>query len=97
MAQQAVERVGVDKHDFKRTGRMALYGGGTFASQSRAQYLFKHIKLIFLKIQPSLAPQLQYGSNSSKKRLNSKTPISQSLRASSPTNACLRPRICLCS
>lgn len=42
MAQQAVERVGVDKHDFKRTGRMALYGGGTFASQSRAQYLSKH-------------------------------------------------------
>lgn len=29
MAQQAVERVGVDKHNFARTGRMALYGGGT--------------------------------------------------------------------
>lgn len=28
MAQQAVERVGVDKHDYARTGRMALYGGG---------------------------------------------------------------------
>lgn len=29
MAQQAVERVGVDKHNLARTGRMALYGGGT--------------------------------------------------------------------
>lgn len=29
MAQQAVERVGVEKHNFARTGRMALYGGGT--------------------------------------------------------------------
>lgn len=28
MAQQAVEKVGVDKHNFARTGRMALYGGG---------------------------------------------------------------------
>lgn len=28
MAQQAVEQVGVDKHNFARTGRMALYGGG---------------------------------------------------------------------
>lgn len=28
MAQQAVERVGVEKHNFARTGRMALYGGG---------------------------------------------------------------------
>lgn len=29
MAQQAVERVGFDKHNLARTGRMALYGGGT--------------------------------------------------------------------
>lgn len=31
MAQQAVERVGVEKHNFARTGRMALYGGGTLS------------------------------------------------------------------
>lgn len=31
MAQQAVERVGVEKHNFARTGRMALYGGGNFS------------------------------------------------------------------
>ena len=28
MAQQLVEKVGVDKHSYARTGRMALYGGG---------------------------------------------------------------------
>ncbi|CAG8252511.1 unnamed protein product [Penicillium salamii] len=30
LAQQAVDRRGLAKHDFARTGRMALYGGGTF-------------------------------------------------------------------
>jgi protein Mpv17 len=28
MAQQAVEKRGIKKHDLARTGRMALYGGG---------------------------------------------------------------------
>lgn len=28
MAQQAVERRGLAKHEFVRTGRMVLYGGG---------------------------------------------------------------------
>lgn len=28
LAQQAVDRRGLEKHDFHRTGRMALYGGG---------------------------------------------------------------------
>lgn len=32
MAQQAVERVGLDRHNFARTGRMALYGGGASTS-----------------------------------------------------------------
>ena len=32
MAQQAVEKVGPSKHNFNRTGRMALYGGGTNSS-----------------------------------------------------------------
>lgn len=31
MAQQGVEKVGFDKHNLARTGRMALYGGGTFS------------------------------------------------------------------
>lgn len=30
-AQQLVDQRGLDKHDFARTGRMALYGGGEFA------------------------------------------------------------------
>lgn len=28
MAQQIVERAGLDRHNYARTGRMALYGGG---------------------------------------------------------------------
>lgn len=32
MAQQAVEKVGVEKHNLARTGRMALYGGGKSTS-----------------------------------------------------------------
>jgi hypothetical protein len=29
LAQQVVEKRGIQKQDFARTGRMALYGGGT--------------------------------------------------------------------
>jgi hypothetical protein len=29
MAQQGVEKVGLDRHNLARTGRMAAYGGGT--------------------------------------------------------------------
>lgn len=32
MAQQLVEKKGLKNHELARTGRMALYGGGTFAS-----------------------------------------------------------------
>ena len=28
LAQQAVERVGIERHSLARTGRMAVYGGG---------------------------------------------------------------------
>lgn len=31
-AQQLVDKKGLEKHDLARTGRMALYGGGTFSS-----------------------------------------------------------------
>ena len=37
MAQHAVEKV--EKHDFGRTGRMALYGGGTSCSAPEPRYL----------------------------------------------------------
>lgn len=33
MAQQAVEHRGIEKHEFIRTGRMALYGGGKIGWQ----------------------------------------------------------------
>jgi hypothetical protein len=32
LAQQAVDRRGLAKHDFARTSRMALYGGGMFCA-----------------------------------------------------------------
>lgn len=35
-AQQVVDRRGLDKHDFVRTGRMALYGGGEYSTRSTA-------------------------------------------------------------
>lgn len=35
MAQHAVERVGLEKHNYARTGRMALYGGGKSQDQLR--------------------------------------------------------------
>lgn len=40
MAQQAVEKVGVDKHSFARTGRMALYGGAVFGPAATTWFSF---------------------------------------------------------
>lgn len=34
-AQQLVEKKGLEKHDLTRTGRMALYGGGTLSASSK--------------------------------------------------------------
>jgi protein Mpv17 len=34
MAQQLVEKKGLEKHDLARTGRMALYGGGELSISS---------------------------------------------------------------
>lgn len=34
MAQQLVEKKGLEKHDLARTGRMALYGGGKLFGSS---------------------------------------------------------------
>jgi hypothetical protein len=33
-SQQLVEKRGIEKHEFARTGRMLLYGGSTFPSSS---------------------------------------------------------------
>ena len=40
MAQQAVERVGWDKHNLARTGRMALYGGCVFGPAATTWFSF---------------------------------------------------------
>ena len=47
MAQQAVEKKGVAKHDFPRTGRMILYGGGMFSPRTSRSPLLTQSKAIF--------------------------------------------------
>ncbi|KAL1994446.1 hypothetical protein VTN49DRAFT_1916 [Thermomyces lanuginosus] len=45
LAQQLVDRKGLDKHDYGRTGRMILYGGAVFGPAASAWYgvLQRHI------------------------------------------------------
>ncbi|KAF2839294.1 hypothetical protein M501DRAFT_1003870 [Patellaria atrata CBS 101060] len=38
MAQQGVEKVGIKKHNYARTGRMALYGGAIFGPAATTWY-----------------------------------------------------------
>ncbi|KAL5358660.1 hypothetical protein BJX96DRAFT_146969 [Aspergillus floccosus] len=40
LAQQAVDRRGLQKHDFARTGRMALYGGAIFGPAATTWFAF---------------------------------------------------------
>ncbi|MCJ1412176.1 Protein required for ethanol metabolism [Ptychographa xylographoides] len=47
MAQQAVEKVGVEKHNYARTGRMALYGGAVFGPAATTWYKFLQAKINF--------------------------------------------------
>lgn len=52
MAQQAVEKVGFDKHSLARTGRMALYGGGTLQAP-RVRRKSQKLTLLLSYIWPS--------------------------------------------
>ncbi|CAI7586734.1 unnamed protein product [Penicillium palitans] len=47
LAQQAVDRKGLQKHDFARTGRMALYGGAVFGPVATTWFgiLQRHVVL----------------------------------------------------
>ncbi|KAI9681984.1 MAG: Plasma membrane t-SNARE, secretory vesicle fusion [Caeruleum heppii] len=45
MAQQAVEKVGVEKHNLARTGRMALYGGAVFGPAATTWFKFLQNKI----------------------------------------------------
>ncbi|KAJ5806756.1 hypothetical protein N7474_010348 [Penicillium riverlandense] len=47
LAQQAVDRRGLEKHDFGRTGRMALYGGAIFGPAATTWFgiLQRHVVL----------------------------------------------------
>ncbi|PSR94499.1 hypothetical protein BD289DRAFT_451278 [Coniella lustricola] len=40
IAQQAVDKKGLDKHDMARTGRMALYGGAVFGPAAATWFKF---------------------------------------------------------
>ncbi|KFX86855.1 hypothetical protein V490_08777 [Pseudogymnoascus sp. VKM F-3557] len=46
MAQQAVERKGIEKHEFVRTGRMALYGGAIFGPAATTWFKFLQTKVV---------------------------------------------------
>ncbi|KAI9836923.1 MAG: Protein required for ethanol metabolism [Thelocarpon superellum] len=45
LAQQAVDRVGVEKHDLARTGRMAFYGGAIFGPAATTWFKFLQHKI----------------------------------------------------
>jgi hypothetical protein len=50
MAQQIVEKRGIEKHNLARTGRMALYGGGTCTPQTNKA---RHTLTMHSNIRPS--------------------------------------------
>lgn len=45
LAQQLVEKKGINDHEIARTGRMALYGGGMYRT---AEYFMGHMLMDFL-------------------------------------------------
>jgi len=45
LAQQAVERRGIQKHDFARTGRMVLYGGAFFGPLAHHWFKFLQARI----------------------------------------------------
>ncbi|KAG4436878.1 Protein required for ethanol metabolism [Cadophora sp. M221] len=46
MAQQLVEKKGLEKHDLARTGRMALYGGAIFGPAATTWFKFLQNKVV---------------------------------------------------
>merc|ERR1711964_22837 len=46
MAQQLVEKKGLEKHDLARTGRMALYGGAVFGPAATTWFKFLQNKVV---------------------------------------------------
>ncbi|OBT68846.1 hypothetical protein VE03_02106 [Pseudogymnoascus sp. 23342-1-I1] len=46
MAQQAVEHRGIEKHEFIRTARMALYGGAIFGPVATKWFRFLQTKIV---------------------------------------------------
>ncbi|KAK2733663.1 eukaryotic translation initiation factor 4E [Myotisia sp. PD_48] len=54
LAQQAVDRVGLEKHDFARTGRMMLYGGAIFGPGATTWYRFLQRNVVFQSTKSTL-------------------------------------------
>ncbi|KAM5432515.1 Protein required for ethanol metabolism [Microsporum canis] len=47
LAQQLVDGVGIEKHDYARTGRMLLYGGAIFGPGATTWYKFMQRNIVF--------------------------------------------------
>ncbi|KAI9874315.1 MAG: Protein required for ethanol metabolism [Pleopsidium flavum] len=58
MAQQAVERVGLEKHNFARTGRMALYGGAVFGPVATTWFKFLQNKIVLKNPNTTIAARV---------------------------------------
>ncbi|MCJ1357024.1 MAG: Plasma membrane t-SNARE, secretory vesicle fusion [Icmadophila ericetorum] len=58
LAQQAVEKVGREKHNFARTGRMALYGGAVFGPAATLWYRFLQKRVVLKNHNLTIAAQV---------------------------------------
>ncbi|KAF3480605.1 uncharacterized protein GIQ15_05952 [Arthroderma uncinatum] len=47
LAQQLVDRAGIENHDYARTGRMVLYGGAIFGPAATTWYKFMQRNIVF--------------------------------------------------
>jgi len=86
MAQQLVEEVGVEKHSFSRTGRMALYGGCKLAHTTAALGGIPIDQRYLPTMQVSLDRLQHFGINHWRES-NSQTRTYSSLLVSGPTKS----------
>jgi len=58
LAQQVVDQVGIENHDYARTGRMVLYGGVIFGPAATTWYRFLDRNVIFRSPKLTLASRV---------------------------------------
>ncbi|BCS23217.1 Mpv17/PMP22 family protein [Aspergillus puulaauensis] len=58
LAQQAVDRRGLEKHDFARTGRMAFYGGAIFGPAATVWFSFLQRNVVFKSNKATIAARV---------------------------------------